>query len=199
MRAALTALVIFGGVGLAAWYAARTDAAAASGNETFKEVVDMVDKAINQATGLNLLDWQKVAARPENHIYVRLLAAAENKHGIPSGMLTRLAYQESRFRHDIITGATVSSAGAQGIMQIVPRWHPGVDPLVPADAIDYAGKYLASLHRSFGTWELALQAYNWGPGNLRKYLNRELASIPLETRNYSGQILADLGNTGAFA
>lgn len=198
MNAAALIVAVIGGVGVAAWYAARTDAAAASGNETAKEFVDMIDQTINQATGLNLLQWQKVVNRPENARYVALLNAAETSYGIPPNLLVRLAYQECRFREDIITGRVVSPAGAVGIMQIVPRWHPDVNPLVPELAIDYAGKFLSGLYRQFGTWELALQAYNWGSGNLQKYLNNQVATLPRETQNYSNQILADLG-MGAVA
>ena len=124
--------------------------------------------------------------------YKPLLEAAEKRYEIPSGMLARLAWQESRFRDDIVFGRTVSSAGAMGIMQIVTRWHPGVDPLNPAQAIDYAGQFLARLYKKFGTWELALKAYNWGEGNLAKWLCGEKIE-PLETRLYSAQILSDLG------
>ena len=127
--------------------------------------------------------------------YKPLLAAAEKRYGIPSGMLARLAWQESRFRDDIVSGRTVSSAGAMGIMQIVTRWHPGVDPLNPAQAIDYAGQFLARLYKKFGTWELALKAYNWGEGNLVKWLRGEKIE-PLETRLYSAQILSDLRMDG---
>ena len=121
-----------------------------------------------------------------------MAAAAERKYGIPHNLLARLAWQESRFREDIISGRTVSSAGALGIMQIVPRWHPGVNPLNPDAAIDYAGGFLASLKRQLGTWELALKGYNWGAGNVKKWLAGEL-SEPLETRLYSSQILNDVG------
>lgn len=153
---------------------------------------------VYDVTGLDMRNWQLVASRPENAVYVQLLRSAEVRSGIPHGMLVRLAYQESRFRQDIITGKTVSSAGAVGIMQIVPRWHPTVNPLDPAAAIAYAGNYLASLYRQFGTWEMALQAYNWGPGNLKKYLQQG-GALPLETANYSGQILADLNSIGVYA
>lgn len=129
--------------------------------------------------------------------YRAALAEAETRNGIPSGMLARLAWQESRFRPDIISGKTVSSAGALGIMQIIPKWNPGVDPLNPQAAIAFAGKKLAGLNRMFGSWELALQAYNWGEGNLKKYLAGS-KSMPSETANYSRQILADLGSQGTF-
>lgn len=126
--------------------------------------------------------------------YKNMLRAAEIKNGIPQNMLARLAWQESRFREDIISGRTVSRAGAVGIMQIVPRWHPGVNALNPSAAIDYAGAFLASLHKKFGSWELALKSYNWGAGNVSAWLRGEKTQ-PVETQLYSSQILSDLGMT----
>lgn len=195
MNGLQVAAVVIGAVAAAVIVAARTDAAA--GGETIAGALDTMDKALNEVTGFNLLDWQKVAARPENAAYVAIMGAVERKHNMPVGLLVRLAYQESRFRKDVITGYKVSRAGALGIMQIVPRWHPGVNPLNPGEAIEYAGNYLASLYRQFGTWELALQAYNWGQGNLRKYLVQG-GALPSETSNYSGQILADLNRAGVI-
>lgn len=145
------------------------------------------------SVGLQSSRWLDVARAPDNAQYLQWLQAAELRAGIPALMLVRLAYQESRFRPDVINGQTVSSAGALGLMQIVPRWHPGVDPLDVPAAINYAADYLARLYRQFGSWELALQAYNWGPGNLQKFLRGELTSMPTETSNYSQQIIADAG------
>ena len=120
--------------------------------------------------------------------YLPTLRAAELKYGIPQDLLARQAYQESRFRDDIVTGKTVSSAGALGIMQIVPKWHPGVDPLNVPAAIDYAARYLVGLKKQFGSWNLALAAYNAGPGNVKKY-----GGVPpfTETQNYVTQITTD--------
>lgn len=129
--------------------------------------------------------------------YLKMLTNTERKYGIPGGVLVRLAYQESRFRQDIISGQTVSSANAQGLMQIVPRWHPDVNPLDTPAAIDYAGGYLARLYKSFGSWRKALAAYNWGPGNMRKTIASKggawLGYVPQETYNYVTQISNDTG------
>ena len=133
--------------------------------------------------------WWQVANRKENAPYLDALHNAEVSNGVPENMLVALAYQESHFRPDIISGATRSSAGAVGIMQIVPKWHPDVDPLDPFDSIQYAGKFLSRLYNQFGSWEQALQAYNWGPGNLTKYIKGQ-AAMPVETSNYSTQIIA---------
>ncbi len=127
---------------------------------------------------------------PSAEPWLDTIRAAEDMNMIPRNLLARLLYQESRFRHDIITGQVRSSAGAVGIAQIVPRWHPDVDPLDPIASINYAAQYLRRLYRQFGSWDKALAAYNWGPGNVSRY---GLASLPAETHNYITEILGDLG------
>jgi soluble lytic murein transglycosylase-like protein len=126
---------------------------------------------------------------PRGIEYKHVFEAAEYEYNIPFGLLARVGWQESRFRQDIITGVKVSSANAQGIMQIVPKWHPDVNPLDAVSSIRYAAKYLAQLRKIFGTWELALAAYNWGPANLMKHTAR--AMWPDETAKYASEILSD--------
>jgi len=123
--------------------------------------------------------------------YLEEIAKAERTHGLPRDLLARLIYQESRFRQDIITGQVKSSAGAVGIAQIVPRWHPNVDPLNPVESIHYAARYLKQLRDQFGSYRLALAAYNWGPGNVKKY-GTQFDKWPTETKNYVTQIMGDL-------
>lgn len=131
-------------------------------------------------------DW-KLAKNAEK--YLPLLRNAEIKYRIPQDLLARLAYQESHFRDDIVSGRTISSAGALGLMQLVPRWHPGVNALNVSAAIDYAARYLLQLRQQFGDWRLALAAYNAGPGTVQKY-----GGIPPfpETQQYVSQILLDV-------
>ncbi|MFZ4756686.1 MAG: transglycosylase SLT domain-containing protein [Burkholderiaceae bacterium] len=128
------------------------------------------------------------SARP----YLAAIVAAEDAYGIPRNMLARLLWQESRFRADIISGATRSPVGATGIAQFMPATARefGIDPLDPFQSIDAAGRYLSKLYRRFGTWSQALAAYNWGQGNVAR---RGLANAPAETRTYYTSILADLG------
>ena len=126
--------------------------------------------------------------------FEKAFKVAEAREGLPAGLLGRVAYQESRFRQDIISGETQSSAGAVGLMQIVPKWHPDVDPKNPFESIDYSAKYLRKLYESFGDWRYALAAYNWGPGNLKKYLEDPVnIRLPKETADYVAQIGADVG------
>lgn len=139
--------------------------------------------AVTTSTGWSIPD----SATP----YLASLHDAEMANGIPHDLLVRLAYQESHFRSDIISGSTTSSAGAVGIMQIVPRWHPNVDPTDPFASITYAAAYLRAQYNRFGTWSYALAAYNWGPGNVAKWIAGN-ASPPVETQLYVAQITGDV-------
>lgn len=137
--------------------------------------------------GTDMAAWNLPAAA---HAYLPALNEAERRHGLPSGLLVAVAWQESRFRDDIITGKTQSPAGAVGLMQIIPRWHPDVNPYDPWASIDYAARYLAALRRSFGDWLLAVAAYNWGQGNLSR---QGIAAAPRETVNYVNSIAGRMG------
>lgn len=129
--------------------------------------------------------------------YLKSIRQAEQQEGIPAGVLARLIYQECRYREDIICGKVVSPAGAVGIAQIVPRWHPEARPLDPEHSIFYAARYLAQLNRQFNDWPAALAAYNWGSGNVNKARMQHgrnwLEKAPKETRNYVSQIGRDTG------
>jgi len=151
------------------------------------EVGDAVNNITNTITGAG---WQPPGrAAP----YLAAIAAAEDSNGIPRNLLARLLYQESRFREDIISGATSSPAGALGIAQFMPATAAefGLNPLDPYASIAAAGRYLAQLYRRFGNWPEALAAYNWGQGNVSR---KGLAAAPLETRNYVAQITGDIFN-----
>ena len=115
----------------------------------------------------------------------------EKRYNLPNNLLARMAYQESRFRNDIITGDVKSSAGAIGLMQIIPRWHPDAEPYDPIKSIEYAAQFIRRLYNKFGTWPKALAAYNWGEGNLQKWINGE-KEMPTETKNYINDILNDV-------
>ncbi|WP_347059469.1 transglycosylase SLT domain-containing protein [Blastococcus sp. HT6-30] len=116
--------------------------------------------------------------------YADLFTRAASKHGIDAPLLAAVAQQESGFN-----SSAVSPAGAQGLMQFMPATARGlgVDPLDPASAIDGAATYLSSLTRQFGSTELALAAYNSGPGTVSRY-----GGIPPypETENYVRSVMS---------
>ena len=133
--------------------------------------------------------------------YAADIMAAERTNGLPINLLGRMLWQESRFRADIISGEIKSSAGAVGIAQIVPRWHPNVDPTNAIASIYYAAGYLSDQKRRFGTWPLALSAYNFGPTaterTLKEHGTKWLEFVPKETRDYVQEIISDV--PGVFA
>ena len=56
-----------------------------------------------------------------------------------------------------------------------------VDPMDPAENLEGGARYLAQQYRKFGSWRLALAAYNAGPEAVEKY-----GGVPpyKETQNY---------------
>lgn len=97
--------------------------------------------------------------------YGGVVQKAAQANGIDPSILAGLIESESSWNPN-----AVSKSGAQGIAQIMPQYHPGVNVKDPVASINYAAKYLSQLQRQFGgDMKLALIAYNAGPGNVEKY------------------------------
>lgn len=116
--------------------------------------------------------------------YADMFNAAGAKYRLDPKLLAAVAKAESGFN-----AAAVSRAGAQGLMQFMPATARGmgIDPTDPAQAIDGAGKYLRTQLDRFGSVELALAAYNAGPGAVAR-----AGGIPQnsETRAYVPKVLS---------
>lgn len=150
------------------------------GNPLVTGAMKGADKLVRWATdGLTNIPADRAA---QNSQYAGTISDTEQKYGLPSGLLGRIAYQESHFRPDIISGKTKSSAGAVGLMQLMPKDFPGAGQDANED-IRTAGAYLAKLYKQFGSWEKAVAAYNDGPGNISKVLAGK-KQLPLETQRY---------------
>ena len=131
---------------------------------------------------------------PAGQEYEEAFRAAESLYGLPRGLLSRVAFQESGYNPN-----ARSPAGAVGLMQIIPRWHPEAIPEDPYHSINYAARYLHTLRGRFGTWEKALAAYNWGQGNLSRAIEERgdnwKSALPGETSNYIAKITRDVPAT----
>lgn len=116
--------------------------------------------------------------------FADLFAAAGARHGVAPTLLAAVAKQESGF-----SPTAVSPAGARGLMQIMPATARGlgVNPDVPAQAVDGAARLLSDLIAEFGRVDHALAAYNAGPGAVHRY-----GGIPpyRETQAYVPAVLA---------
>lgn len=116
---------------------------------------------------------------------------AADRYGLRPELLDAVVEAESNYN----PGA-VSPVGAIGLMQLMPATarQLGVDPKDPLQNIEGGARYLSDLLRRFGSEEMALAAYNWGMGNVRK---RGLAAAPQETQDYVGKVLEQAGPPSA--
>ena len=119
-----------------------------------------------------------------------MLVQTAQKYGVNSNLVLAVANAESGYRSD-----AVSSAGAVGVMQLMPDTARSLgvnDSFDPKQNIDGGVRYLKQMLDMFGgNTANALAAYNAGPGAVEKY-----GGIPPfnETQAYVKNILSDINN-----
>jgi soluble lytic murein transglycosylase-like protein len=135
----------------------------------------------------SLIDEAPVAPtpKPKRTFSRRMLcdtaASVAEANNLPVPFFANLIQQESGFQPHV-----VSSAGAQGIAQFMPRTaveHGLVNPFDPIHALAVSAKFLRSLLAQFGNLGLAAAAYNAGPRRVGDWLTKR-GKLPTETRNY---------------
>ena len=110
--------------------------------------------------------------------YLEMAREAARRHGVPEDLFLRLVQQESGWNPN-----ARSHKGAMGLAQLMPGTaeYLGVNPDDPRQNLEGGARYLAEQYRNFGSWRLALAAYNAGPEAVRKH-----GGVPpfKETTNY---------------
>tara|TARA_B110000027_G_scaffold18638_2_gene19479 strand:- start:25300 stop:26784 length:1485 start_codon:yes stop_codon:yes gene_type:complete len=139
-----------------------------------------------------------------SHYYFPMFEAVLDKHNLPLE-LKYLAVVESALkpRAKSRVGATglwqfMFATGKQYGLEVSSYVDERCDPLRSTNA---AAEYLAALYKTFGDWDLALAAYNSGPGNVTKAIRRSggyqnywniRPFLPRETAGYLPAFLATL-------
>ena len=116
----------------------------------------------------------------------KMVLFASKKHGIDSKLALAVAKVESNLSPDV-----VSSAGAVGVMQLMPETARGLgvrNSKDPRENIDGGVRYLKELMTTFdGDMTKAIAAYNAGPQAVKKYNGTPPYS---ETQDYVAKVMA---------
>ena len=106
--------------------------------------------------------------------------------GVDPALALSIAKKESGFKHEL-----KSPYGAVGVFQVLPSTARkiGYNPYYLNENIKAGLTYYKMMYKMFGSTELALAAYNAGPGNVKKYGG----TIPpfRETRRFVNVIMQD--------
>lgn len=157
-------------------------------NNNFDAILQKETIIYAQPAGSSQTSSAQAAAAPQNMEQYFNEAAA--MYGVDVSLLKAVAKQESNFNPNC-----VSSAGAIGVMQLMPTTASTLGVNNPYDArenIIGGAKYLSQLLLKYNNnISLSLAAYNAGPGNVDKY-----NGIPpfTETQNYVSKVLAYMGD-----
>ncbi len=120
---------------------------------------------------------------------VNTVKATIVKHAIEMGVdpaiALSIARTESGYRHE-----ARSNHGAVGVFQLMPSTarRMGLNPYSLNDNIKGGIMYYKMMYKMFGSMELALAAYNAGPGNVKRY-----KAVPpyAETKRFVSKIMTD--------
>ncbi|MBE7706618.1 MAG: lytic transglycosylase domain-containing protein [Cyanobacteria bacterium SIG30] len=108
-----------------------------------------------------------IAKEPVNtHVVKGDIVRTALEFGVDPYIVLSIAKLESGYNH-----TKKNPSGAVGVFQLMPRTAKllGVNPYLREDNIKGGVLYYKQMYKKYGSIDLALAAYNAGPGNVRKY------------------------------
>jgi soluble lytic murein transglycosylase-like protein len=136
-------------------------------NAAISGISGQSETTVNPSTP-SLSDIRPISGISGKSSYDNLIQQSAEKYGVSAGLIKAVMDVESGGNPNV-----VSKAGAMGLMQLMPSnaSENGVsDPFDPAQNIDAGAKDLSKLLSLYnGNLDLALSAYNAGPGAVNKY------------------------------
>ena len=129
---------------------------------------------------------QPVSDIPKHKFY-DLIKSTANDMGVDVNAALKLAHKETGNLNT--PEKAVSRAGAQGVLQIMPKTGQSLglkDPFNPEENVQKGLEYFKKLYQKYGDYKTAAIAYNWGPGNTDKWIKsgRDMNALPAETYKY---------------
>jgi soluble lytic murein transglycosylase-like protein len=126
--------------------------------------------------------------------WASVITEASHRFGIPDAWIKSVMHAESAGRTTLHGQPITSSAGAMGLMQVMPgtyrdmraAYHLGADAYDPRDNILAGTAYLRAMYDRFGYPGL-FAAYNAGPGRYDAYLKGK-TRLPAETATYLAKL-----------
>ena len=150
----------------------------------------MIRKTVLVAIALTvMLCAEAQAAKVSEDIVKDTIVKQSLEMNIDPALALSIAKKESGFRHELR-----SPHGAVGVFQLLPSTAKrlGYNPYYMSDNIKAGLTYYKMMYKMFGSTELALAAYNAGPGNVK----RHGCTVPpyAETKRFVNVIMQDYYN-----
>ncbi len=134
--------------------------------------------------------------------YKDMIERVLRQAGLPQDLIYQ-AVAESGFRPQAVN----PRSGAGGMWQFMPWGTYGLERTAwydqrfdPLESTEAYAREIRKMYDELGDWYLAMAAYDWGPGNIQKAVQRtgyadfwelyKRNNLPLETKNYVPIILA---------
>ena len=150
----------------------------------------MIRKTVLATIALSVMLCGEVqAAKVSEDIVKETIIKQSLEMNVDPALALSIAKKESGFRHELR-----SKHGAVGVFQLLPSTarRMGYNPYYLSENVKAGLTYYKMMYKMFGSTELALAAYNAGPGNVR----RAGGKIPpyAETKRFVNVIMQDYHN-----